>query len=763
VNGKLVQQVSFTWDPLLPDALWVPAGVTALVILVLSLRASAGLPPWKRSLLFGLRALAFGLITVVLAGPSTLRTEGRAVRDPYVVLLDSSRSMAVEDEQGARSQAVARWLARQEAAFRSLAEDYDLRFFLAGEDLTPLAFDQAIPRDALSASIPADGHDTDLGAALFGLSDALGGARPAGALLVSDGADRGALGRAFSGAGARGVEQLAAGLRFPVSTWMVGEEEGPRDLAITELTVPPFGFVRRPLNLHVDLTSRGLPASGHLATLRANGEILGTAELLFDEDGRTSVDFEVKPDEMGFHTYEVSVPVPDGDAIPANNRAEVTVKVIRDRTRILQVTSRPSWDVKFLRRLLKTDPNIDLVSFFILRNSERGGQLARMGNLSLIAFPYEELFTQDLEGFDLVIFQNFWFGSFTHYPDTAFVRNISDYVNKGGAFLMIGGDNSFGEADYGSSALASVMPTNIPASTAMAQPFRAILTEAGERHPVTRLTRESGLNLGRWEDLPLLHGWNPLGAAEPGGVVLATAGAGGPPVAAVRTTGKGRTMAFANDTTWRWAMAGTSGPGAGQDHALFWRNAIRWLIKDAEEKQVQLHLDRENYELGDPMQVMVRVLREDYSPWANAQVMGRVGLLGGGEATPIEGFTDADGQLTLLLPSQAPGTVMIEVDVPEVPAPFGHAEARASINDQQGEFLDPKVRPELLAALSSATGGKALRGRDPDPRAAVTRAGDSVLAVDRKVEALWNRWWFLVALVLPLGAEWATRRRMGLP
>ncbi|MBN96181.1 MAG: hypothetical protein CL928_19250 [Deltaproteobacteria bacterium] len=763
MNGNLVQQISFTWDPLLPDLLWVPSALVAMAILALSLRASVGLPAWKRGLLVGLRALAFALLAVILAGPSTLRTEGREVRDPYVVLIDGSRSMAVEDQEGTRSGAVARWLARHEGSFRTLAEEYDLRFFVAGDELAPLALDQAIPRDALSGSIPTNGQGTDLGAALFGLSDALGGTRPASVLLVSDGADRAALGRAFSDSGAEGVEQLSAGLKFPVSTWMVGDEDGPRDLAITNLTVPPFGFVRRPLSLQLEVTSRGLPQRTHVATLRSNGEVVATTELHFDEDGRSAVDFEVKPDEMGFHTYDVSIPTPEGDAIPANNQAEVTVKVIRDRTRILQVTSRPSWDVKFLRRLLKTDPNIDLVSFFILRNSERGGQLARMGNLSLIAFPYEELFTQDLEGFDLVIFQNFWFGSFTHYPDTEFVRNIRDYVSRGGAFLMIGGDNSFGEANYGSSPLAEVMPTQIPDAASITQPFRAVLSEAGQRHPVTRLVREGDRNLGRWEDLPLLHGWNPLGAPQEGGVVLATAGAGGPPIAAVRTAGKGRTMAFATDTTWRWAMAGTEGPGAGQDHALFWRNAIRWLIKDAEEKQVQLVLDRENYQLGDPMQVMVRVLREDYSPWANAQVVGRVALLGGGDATPIEGVTDADGQLTVLLPSTAQGTVVVEVDVPDVPAPFGHAEARASISDRQGEFLDARVRPGLLKALSEATGGKVLGGRDPDPRLAATGGGNSVLAVDRKVESLWNRWWLLVVLVLPLGAEWATRRRMGLP
>ena len=79
MNGHLVEQVSFTWDPLLPDTLWVPAALGAIAILALSLRASIGLPASKRSALFGLRTLAFGVLALVIAGGLSPDTVAEAV------------------------------------------------------------------------------------------------------------------------------------------------------------------------------------------------------------------------------------------------------------------------------------------------------------------------------------------------------------------------------------------------------------------------------------------------------------------------------------------------------------------------------------------------------------------------------------------------------------------------------------------------------------------------------------------------------------
>ncbi len=792
MNGALVERVMFAWEPLLSEpGLWAAGGL-AFLVLVLGWRSTAGISTRRRWALLGLRVSAVALLAFVIAGPARVTTEDRVVREPLAVLIDSSRSMRVQDvDGGSRAAAVGSWLQQAGPAFDALRARYDLRFFLVDEDLEPWsggglpagdgasdAFDpDGDGRPDLAASagggplsgepVPADGAGTDMGGALFALRDALDGRRPAGALLVSDGADRAALGRAAADPELRDarIQELLGELGYPVSTFAVGDPGGPGDLAVRTIEAPPFGFVRRPLTVSVDIERRALPGGAVPVTLWRDDEAVGSVELQVGTGETLTATFEVKPDRVGYHTYRAVVPTPVGDTVPTNNTMERTVKVVRDRTRVLQVTSRPSWDVKFLRRLLKTDPNIDLVSFFILRTSSWRGPLTNGSErLSLIAFPYEDLFTTDLQGFDLVVFQNFSFSSFSSLDGDRYMDALSEFVKQGGAFLMVGGDSSLGEVGYGETALAEVLPTDVPTRSSTATTFAPVLTETGRRHPITRLDRDSAENDARWQGLPRLQGWNPLGDLQEGAVPLFRAGPADsdPLIAAARTVGKGRTLVVATDTTWRWGLGGTAGPGAGEDHSEFWRNAVRWLVKDVEQKQVQVLTDRENYRLGEPIRVQVQVLGEDYAPRPGTEVVGTLNRPGGGEATVFHGVTDADGQMSASVAGDVEGTHVISVDVAAIAAPFGTAEVRVSVSDREGELEDPAVRPELMAAVAAATGGVVLEGPAPDPREMTRRDEDVEGALDRTIEPLWARPWMLGLLMLPLGIEWVLRRRMGL-
>jgi uncharacterized membrane protein len=766
VTDQVLQQL--LWEPLLPG--WA-LGLTALLavfILALAWRGSAGVPRRRRLALLGLRALGLLALAVVFGGPTHVQTRGRATRDPFVVLVDASRSMRVVDGEGTRSERVGQWLADASEGFAELSERFEVRYLLVDGALRGWGVGGDEGRGALGGGgpgsgepSPADGGQTDLAAGLFALRDTLDGVRPAGILLATDGADRGALGRAFEQGGEEALAQMLEPLGVPVSTWAVGEPDGPPDLSIHRVHAPPFGFVRRPLVVEVDVSSRQLPAGDHRVRLIHEGELVGVALARVGDDGAATVTFEVKPDRVGYHTYTVGVPVPPGDAIPSNNRYEFTVKVVRDRTRILQVTSRPSWDVKFLRRLLKTDPNVDLVSFFILRHRAFQGRLSREEELSLIAFPYEELFSQDLQGFDVVIFQNFWFGSFANFSDTPFLENVAKYVEEGGALLMVGGDQSLGAVGYGASPLGPVLPAEVPREPLREGRFAPIPTAAGLRHPITRLARDEQTNASRWAELPDVDGLNVLGSPLEGGVELLTAGPDGPPLAVARQVGRGRALAFASPGSWRWALAGRQGPGAGHDHAEFWRNAVRWLVQDAEQRQVQVLTDRENYRLGDKIQVQVRALQDDFAPLADAPIALSMDALDGGAPNISQGTTDADGQFALTFEAAREGTLRLIATVDGIPEPFGLAEARVSVNDREGELEEPGVRQDLLAALADATGGKSWT-EAPDPLDAPTRPSHQLRAVDRTVEPAWARGPWLLLLVLPFGAEWILRRRSGL-
>ena len=167
---------------------------------------------------------------------------------------------------------------------------------------------------------------------------------------------------------------------------------------------------------------------------------------------------------------------------------------------------RPSWDERFLRRVLKSDPNIDLISFFILRTPTDVSE-ARNDELSLIPFPVDELFTQALSSFDLVIFQNFDYRPY----DTSFFR-FSHYLNnlqkfaaeQGGGFMMIGGDISFSQGGYDGTAIEDILPVNLytEKDSINTSRLKAVITNDGLKHPVTTLDDNADRNIAIWKDLP---------------------------------------------------------------------------------------------------------------------------------------------------------------------------------------------------------------------------------------------------------------------
>jgi len=134
---------------------------------------------------------------------------------------------------------------------------------------------------------------------------------------------------------------------------------------------------------------------------------------------------------------------------------------------------------------MRLDPNVDLVSFFILRTDTDELPLGA-NEMSLIPFPYQEIFDEQLHSFDLLIFHNF---NYKPYWVEPYLPGVREYIQSGGALAMIGGDLSFASGQYGESALRDVLPVDvagIPAEGPRAfstDSFKPRLTAAGRNHP----------------------------------------------------------------------------------------------------------------------------------------------------------------------------------------------------------------------------------------------------------------------------------------
>jgi uncharacterized membrane protein len=278
--------------------------------------------------------------------------------------------------------------------------------------------------------------------------------------------------------------------------------------------------------------------------------------------------------------------------------------------------------VRFLRNHLKRTPNVQLISFFILINTGATLRPVSSRETSLIPFPAQELFVEELGGFDLVIFQDFNYGPFSTRQH---LHRVRDYVREGGGMVLVGGRLSFGAGGYVGTELAEVLPIEMTdvshdEDALDTEEFSPQLTSAGRSHTVTRLSFDPIENERLWETAPSLEGVNKSRGIVQGGVSLLEHPTlrmddGSPmPVLALSEPGDGRVAAITTDTFWRLKMPAVGQGADGHQYDTFWRNLIRWLIKDPELDLVRVTPSEGVRALGESVTMDVRVFTPDYRP-----------------------------------------------------------------------------------------------------------------------------------------------------
>ena len=709
----------------------------------------------RRAALLGWRILAALLLFTLLLEPGLeLRAESR-VRARIALLLDTSKSMKYPASPGgpSRTEEMLRWLKDKQKELGALAARFQVDVYSFDKELQP-----AEVAKLLAAPGDSQGPSTDILAALSGAAGAGTGGRPlAGLLIASDGADNAELESGLSPAAAVELHKLGA----PVFALPIGAQS-LKDLAVEKVNVDDFAFVRTQVTVDVILSARGFPSTDVPVVLKRDGQVVAQKVVHIDGDqARIEVKLGFVPDRTGKFAFTVSVPVYEGEALAQNNQKSFVLKVIRDRVRVLLVVGRPSWDVRFLRQLLKRDANVDLISFFILRTPGDDPHTSSQDELSLIPFPTQEIFQEQLKTFDLVIFQDF---NHRPYRMSQYLDGIAAYVRDGGAFAMIGGDQSFSAGDYSGTPIEEILPLGLlsPGSPGVDESqVQLKLSPAGVRHPVTELLPGKAENAAAWEKLPRLPGLNTVADIKPGAQVLLT-GQDGRPVLVVGEAGRGRVLALTTDSSWMWSFVAAGQELGPRAYETFWHGAIRWLVRDPALTPMRVTAERPSFDPGELPALDAQVRGSDYGAAAGAQVTVSLSSADDPVPKPAGSATaNAEGSARVSLQALPPGAYKAVVTARRADGtPVGETEEAFVVASASPELLNATPRPELLQAIASATGGRVIDASDDLTRLSF-RDPERVEVGQRTTRPLWDTWMVLAALCIVVGLEWTLRRRWG--
>jgi len=628
--------------PVVP--LWVLAvfAVFIAAIFVFSLmRGARG--AWLR-LLAGLALLA------ALADPKLTQEDREPLSDVALLLIDESASQTIDG----RAELTARAAESIRAAADGLARRAPLELRVATVDSRArrATDDTGTPLfDAMETALADVGKD-----------------RIAGAVLITDG-------RAHDAPDFGALDEEAIAERFtgPVHVLSTGRE-GAYDRRLILESAPGFGIVGEEVQLRLRVVDQGpAPAAIARVTLSIDGRpvLRDTVNL----DVPTTV--SARLDKGGASVFEVEVEELAGEITTRNNRALFTVQGARDRLRVLLVSGQPHAGERAWRNLLKADPSVDLVHFTILRPpTKMSGTPIR--ELSLIPFPTRELFMEKVDDFDLVIFDKYVRRGVLA---PAYLANVTQYVRRGGAVLIAAGPDFGGPSSLYRSPLADIMPAT-PTGGSLNTLFTPLLTETGEKHPVTATLPQADAVDPTWGR------WMRLIEIEPRSGHVLMSDEGGKPLLMLDRVGEGRVAMLATDTAWLWSR----GYEGGGPLAEMLRRVSHWLMKEPQLEEDALTAAAN----GADVEIVRRSLGD--APTA-ADIVAPSGA-----RVSVPFVQSGPGRWRAQFEAQEQGLYSITDGELEAPAAVGPASPK--------EFENPLATFDLLAPVADATGGATMMLRE---------------------------------------------------
>ena len=350
-------------------------------------------------------------------------------------------------------------------------------------------------------------------------------------------------------------------------------------------------------------------------------------------------------------------------------------------------------------------------------------------------------------------------------------KTIKALVDKGTGLLMIGGLKAFGDGGWQTTELADLMPVTMEPGQ-IEEPVKIERTEAEKNHFLLRLADDPKQNDQRWAALPPLEGMTRLGQFKQGLVGAVLLYSAKDPILATRYYGKGRTAAFAGDTTFRWIRP----PDGPQIHARFWKQIVLWLAQQEEAAgNVWVKPAVRRLLAGTPLDFNVGVRGKGDVELQGGRFEARVigpdnvekklhVVRQGDENRGIVDKTDLPGEYRLVVTGAAKDRDGEQVS--------GEGTARFMVTQEDAEMSRRAADHESLRRLAAAGGGTFHRGDEEEFAAFLHDLELQPLPQIRPRIALWPDWRattlpaflpsFFIFFVALIALEWTLRRRWGL-
>jgi uncharacterized membrane protein len=715
--------------------------IAAVAVAFVSYRILRTRVQWKeRAALASLRLIALALQLFCIFRPVLVVKAAVSQQNVVGVLIDDSRSMQLTDENGSRADLIRKTFANPDSPImKALSDRFLVRTF---------RFSSSTARLSAPGELTFEGTQTRLANAIESARQELAGLPVSGLVLVTDGADT---------TDATVTDALLASKAesLPVFTVGVGKDTLTKDIQVGRVSTPRTALKGTSLLVDAVLTQTGYAGQTVTLDVEDGGRIVGSQPVRLPADGDpVSVRVRFTANQAGPRVFRLKVSPQPGEVVTQNNQRDVQIDVRDRRERILYYEGEPRWEMRYARRAIADDPNLELVTlqrtadnkFYRLDVDAAGGELAA-------GFPKtrEELFK----------YRGIVLGSVEASAFTADqLHMISDFVDvRGGGLLVLGGPRSLAEGGYAGTPIAEALPVVMGKSGSGFTRLKVHPTRAGEAHAVTQLGDTEEASADRWKTMPALSTVNLIETVKPGATALLSGTDDKHRervVLAFQQYGRGKSIAFPVQDSWMWQMHASISV-EDQTHENFWRQLLRWLV-DGVPDVVEARPVADRVEPGQPVALSAEVVDDRFVELNDANVVAHVTSPSGQvSALPLQWTGERNGQYRGTLATSETGWYEAKVEATRGGKSVGTAVTHVRTAPDDAEYFDAAMHAPLLQRIARETGGRFYQA---DNVASLPEdlkfSGRGVTAVEER--ELWHMPVLLLALVCVLCVEWGLRR-----
>jgi len=555
---------------------------------------------------------------------------------------------------------------------------------------------------------------------------------------------------------------------LPVHIVPVGNPDSVRDVSLHHVDAPSTVVANDLMVIQALVSASKCEGETLAVELFEQGQLIDRKEIeVTAERSDHRIEFTLKAEVIGQHSYELQVEPVEGEFAADNNMAPFGVSVVEDSLRVLLADNLPRWEFRYLVHLFTRDEHIDFDQ--LVFNPEVSGSGALQANPR---FPrqadgwsrYRVVILGDLSPEQL---------------DSEGQQSLKEYVTRrGGTLILIAGRSGMPQT-FAGQPLATLLPVE-PADTEidLNQGITLELTSEGRQNDAIRVADDEIASAQIWREMSraspmyfLSEFSQPKSASRT--LIRAV------PVTAASSerneraflcwqwVGRGRVVYLSAPATYRLRLR-----QGDRYHHRFWGQLIRWAV--ARElaigsKTVRINTDKTRYAVGEQIRVIAQLTRLNGDAYSSADLHATASR--NQEMIATIDLTEDDaipGRYLGQLEKLTAGPLRIQVAGPEVDELLQEEQATDPVETsiviepaKSIEMRDTRSNPSLLAQIAELTGGHLL---PPTALSEVLELTDLAPKITEETtrSPLWNRWTYLWIVFFCLSTEWILRKRIGL-